>query len=69
MPSPAIAYLVFDIETVADGNLVSRLQYPGQGLEPAAAVARYRSELMARNGRATSFRTRFNIRWPSQWRS
>ncbi len=39
-------YLVFDLESVADGALVSRLRYPGQGLEPAAAVARYRAELM-----------------------
>ena len=50
MPDPAIAYLVFDLETVADGELVSRLQYPGELMDPAAAVARYRAELMAKNG-------------------
>ena len=33
------AFLVFDIETVADGELVSRVKYPGAGLTPAAAIA------------------------------
>lgn len=43
-----IRYFVFDIESVADGELVSRLRYPGEQLAPAAAVARYRAELMAK---------------------
>lgn len=41
-----LRYLIFDIESVADGALVSRLRYPGQALEPAAAIRRYRDELM-----------------------
>ncbi len=41
-----IRYLVFDIETVADGKLVSKLRYAGQQLEPRSAVDQYRSELM-----------------------
>lgn len=45
MPAP-IRYLVFDIETVADAQLVAKLHYPGQGVEPAEAVRRYRAELM-----------------------
>jgi 3'-5' exonuclease len=44
--SPGVRYLVFDIESVADAELVARLRYPGAGLSPAAAVARYRQELM-----------------------
>ena len=44
-------YLVFDIESVADGDLVSRLRYPGAGLTAAAAIARYRQELLAENGK------------------
>ena len=44
-------YIVFDIESVADGQLVSRLRYPGEGLDPAAAIARYREELLAENGK------------------
>lgn len=46
--SPAVRYLVFDVESVADGSLVSRLRYPGQGLAPADAVRKYRDELMAK---------------------
>jgi 3'-5' exonuclease len=45
------AFLVFDIETIADGDLVSRIRYPGAGLSAAAAVARYRAELMAEKGK------------------
>src|SRR5437879_3690380 len=44
-----VEYLVFDIESVADGQLVSRLRFPGENLEPNAAVARYRAELMAKH--------------------
>jgi 3'-5' exonuclease len=45
MPS-AIQYLVFDVESVADAALVAKLRYGGEPLEPAAAVRRYRDELM-----------------------
>ena len=44
-------YFVFDIESVADGALVSRLRYPGQDLAPAKAIATYRAELLAENGK------------------
>src|SRR5574340_304308 len=43
---PTLRYLVFDIESVADAELVAKLRYAGQSLEPAAAVQRYRDELM-----------------------
>lgn len=45
MADAAVAYLVFDIESVADGELVSRIRYPGEGLDAAAAIQRYRQEL------------------------
>ena len=48
MSKPAVRYLVFDIESVADGALVSKLRYPGQGLSAADAVRRYRDELIAK---------------------
>ena len=41
-------YLVFDVESVADGDLVSRIRYPGDDLSPEQAVDRYRAELMAK---------------------
>lgn len=45
-----VRYLVFDIESVADGQLVSKIRYPGEGLSPEDAIARYRAELMEKNG-------------------
>ncbi|MFM7138567.1 MAG: 3'-5' exonuclease, partial [Planctomycetota bacterium] len=44
-------YLVFDIESVADGALVSRLRYAADKLSPEKAIARYRGELQAENGK------------------
>lgn len=44
--TPPVRYLVFDIETAADGDLVNRLRYAGQEATPEAATARYRAELM-----------------------
>lgn len=41
-----VRYLVFDTESAADGALVSKLRFPGQGLSPEEAVRRYRAELM-----------------------
>ncbi len=41
-----VEYLVFDIESVADGALISKLRYAGADLEPDAAIARYRAELL-----------------------
>jgi 3'-5' exonuclease len=48
MSKPSVRYLVFDIESVADGELVSKIRYPGQELSAADAVRRYRDELMAK---------------------
>lgn len=41
-----VRYLVFDVESVADAALVAKLRYGAESLEPAAAVRRYRDELM-----------------------
>jgi 3'-5' exonuclease len=43
---PAIRYLVFDTESVADAELVAKLRYAGESLSPGEAVRRYRDELM-----------------------
>ncbi len=45
-----VRYLVFDIESAADAPLVAKLRYPGESLEPAEAVRRYRAELMEQRG-------------------
>lgn len=46
-----VSYLIFDIETVADGDLVSRVKYPDEKLSAEAAIARYRRELMEETGK------------------
>lgn len=48
---PKPAYLIFDIEAIADGDLVSKIRYPGQGMSGPEALARYRAELLAENGK------------------
>lgn len=48
MSKPAVRYLVFDIESVADGDLVAKLRYPSESLTAADAVRRYRDELLAK---------------------
>lgn len=45
-----IRYLVFDIETVPDGELISRVRYPGQAFEPKQAIEKYQQELLGKNG-------------------
>jgi predicted PolB exonuclease-like 3'-5' exonuclease len=45
MANAAVEFLVCDIESVADGELVSKVKYPGRGLTPRDAVAQYRAEL------------------------
>ncbi|GDY13260.1 hypothetical protein LBMAG53_21380 [Planctomycetota bacterium] len=49
-----VAFLVLDIETVADGRLVQRVRLPDQPeLSPAAAVAAHRQQLLeSSNGRS-----------------
>jgi predicted PolB exonuclease-like 3'-5' exonuclease len=41
-----VRYLVFDVESVADGNLVAKLRYPDRDLEPREAIDLYRQELL-----------------------
>jgi predicted PolB exonuclease-like 3'-5' exonuclease len=45
-----VRYLVFDVESVADGSLVSGVHYSGESLGPAEAVRRYRDELIQQRG-------------------
>ncbi len=45
-----VAYLVFDVEAVADGELIGSVRYPNDGLTAAEAIARYRAELIEERG-------------------
>jgi len=40
-----VQYLVFDVESVADGQLVSKVRFPGEGLSPDESVRMYRDYL------------------------
>lgn len=48
MAPPKVRYFIFDTESVADGQLVARIRYPDQELTPEQAVAKYRSEMLAK---------------------
>lgn len=49
MAEPAVRFLAFDTESVTDGALVARLRYPAEKLTPAAAVRKYRDELLEKH--------------------
>ena len=49
MGTESVSYFVFDIESVADGELVSQLRYPGEQLNASEAVDRYRKELLEKH--------------------
>jgi predicted PolB exonuclease-like 3'-5' exonuclease len=39
-----VRFLVFDVESAADGELIARVRYPGESLSAQQAVQRYREE-------------------------
>jgi predicted PolB exonuclease-like 3'-5' exonuclease len=45
-----VAHLIFDVESVADGELISKVRYPGANYSPAEAIATYQDELMEQRG-------------------
>jgi len=50
-PTSKVAYLIFDVETVGDGALISRVKYPSSDLDATAALRRFRDELLEQTGR------------------
>ena len=47
MSNQRVSYLIFDIETISDGALISRIRYTGQNLSPTEAINKYRGEIAA----------------------
>ncbi len=45
-----VSHFIFDVESVADGELVSKVRYPGQELTPGNAIATYQDELLESRG-------------------
>jgi predicted PolB exonuclease-like 3'-5' exonuclease len=46
-----VKYLIFDIETVGDGDLIQKIRYPDEDLTPREAVERYRRQLLEETGK------------------
>ena len=46
-----VKYLIFDIETVGDGDLIRKVRYPDGDLTPREAVDRYRRQLLEETGK------------------
>ena len=46
-----ISYLVFDVEAVADGDLIARVRYADEELSAAEAIARFRADLIEKTGK------------------
>lgn len=49
--SQEVRYLLFDVESVADGALIAKTKYPGQEISPEHAIRRFRQELLTQSGR------------------
>ncbi|MEZ6116541.1 MAG: 3'-5' exonuclease [Pirellulaceae bacterium] len=50
MSDRPVRYFVFDVESVADGDLVAKIRYPADSLTASDAIHRYRTELMEKSG-------------------
>ena len=50
MAKAKISYFVFDVESAADGELVSKIRFPFENLDPADAIRKYRDELVETKG-------------------
>ena len=46
-----VRYLIFDVETVGDGDLIQRVRYPEDELTPHEAVEKYRADLLEQTGK------------------
>jgi hypothetical protein len=50
MPTPAVAYLIFDVESIVDGELVSRIRFPDDNHSPDKAIELYCAERLEDSG-------------------
>jgi 3'-5' exonuclease len=46
-----VRYLLFDVESVADGDLIAKTRYPGRKLTPQQAIRLFRHELITTSGK------------------
>lgn len=50
-----VRYLIFDVEAIADGDLIARVKYPKDDLTPDEAVAKFRADLVEARGEGKDF--------------
>ena len=50
MAQQQVEYLIFDVEAIADGELISSVKYPAGDLSPEQAVAEFRDEQREKTG-------------------
>lgn len=46
-----VAYLIFDVEAVGDGELISKVKYSADNLSPEEGLQRFRDELIEKTGK------------------
>ena len=46
-----VAHLIFDVESIADGDLIREVKYPGQTLSAEEAVRKFQDELVEESGK------------------
>lgn len=46
----AVAHLIFDVESIADGELIAAVRYSDEKLSPVEAIARYQAERFEQTG-------------------
>ena len=46
-----VAFLVFDVEAIGDGELISKVKYASDGLSAAEALRKFRDELIEKTGK------------------
>ena len=51
MSSETVRYLLFDVESVADGELLRKIEYPDDNLTPEQAIDKCRIDRMEKTGR------------------
>ena len=54
-PAAEAGYLVFDIEAIPDGNLVKKVRFPGENLEPAEAIRLAQDQERAKSPTGSDF--------------
>lgn len=50
-PSNEVKYLLFDVESVADGETIAKTRYPHRNLTPQQAINAFRQDLIIESGR------------------